>query len=508
MPEPLEIDETVLAEEPSHRDDENPPMLMDELNGNSPEEEMREATKVEEQPLLLDEPVEISEKVSLNECVPKDTLVHEPALDEPLKDIVPDDMPEKPSCYAVPNFEVTLIKELISGKDVIDQVDADVMEKDDGDILDKEESGNEEVDVIYVDTLNSDLSEKPNDVIPEDDGIGKDYPGGVVTEEETTVETVIVEKTHSEIAVTEITTTRYPTSPQNISDGPKVPRDTPEDPEASSTDDKDGYVIVPADLVKPEESEKPVVDSAEEFREDRHPLPKDDNTVPSLIITKEPKRQRSSDSDSQSSSSTSSTTDTDDERTESDIGKIVSTDTMPDAPNRPTETVFGIVDINYEQPRKEEIVIIENTDEIVFEIQEIPDNLKRKLEDSGHPEDIPTTGEGVPTTIEDVPTHDDARTVCEKPKKSTASLELDIPVEKTSNDPICEDEGLPRRTCETTVETLIIEKTSTQLSTTITQITATSEGTDETDSEVPVTIVPDDEPTCETLPKVEGMHTL
>ena len=487
-----EIDEIVLAEERLNEKDtpmeimeeiekslsKDQPGFSDEEDGELPQEEVEKAVETERSPTPDEE--EIDEEVSktLDERVPRDEVLPASAREEPLEAIVPDEVPEKSGGEDLSDFEIILIEHL--EKD-------DVSEKSDHDV-----------------------DEKSDDVIPKDDDVSDkgddgDFPGGVTTEEESTVETVIVEKTHSEVTVTEITT-RYPTSPQ---DTPSSPEEIPEEPEASPSDDDDDYVIIPIDLAKTDEIVKPSeVETVEGSPDDQpsydelpttndeKPTAREDKSIPQLIITKEPKRQLTSDSESDKESSESSTTDTDDERSDSDINKVVSTDTMAaETPNQLTETVFGIVDIKYEKAENEEILIVEKTTESFVEIREIPED------------DVPTS--------EDGPTHDDVPTLSEEtPKEETSPLEQDIavvPVDKesssSSDEEPSEGERGPSGTSETTVETLIIEKTSTQISTTITKITASDESQDsESDSEVPITVVPEDAPTTEALPKPQDQE--
>ena len=502
-----EIDEIVLAEERLNEKDtpveimeeiekslsKDQPGFSDEEDGELPqEEEVEKAVETERTPTPDEE--EIDEEVSktLDERVPRDEVLPESAREEPLEAIVPDEVPEKSGGEDLSDFEVILIEHL--EKDDVSDKDDDVSEKSDHDVDEKSDH---------------DVDEKSDDVIPKDDDVSDkgddgDFPGGVTTEEESTVETVIVEKTHSEVTVTEITT-RYPTSPQ---DTPSSPEEIPEEPEASPSDDDD-YVIIPIDLAKTDEIVKPSeVETVEGSPDDQpsydelpttndeKPTAREDKSIPQLIITKEPKRQLTSDSESDKESSESSTTDTDDERSDSDINKVVSTDTMAaETPNQLTETVFGIVDIKYEKAENEEILIVEKTTESFVEIREIPED------------DVPTS--------EDGPTHDDVPTLSEEtPKEETSPLEQDIavvPVDKesssSSDEEPSEGERGPSGTSETTVETLIIEKTSTQISTTITKITASDESQDsESDSEVPITVVPEDAPTTEALPKLQDQE--
>jgi hypothetical protein len=526
-----QVDKTVLAEEMLNQDDspteiteeieksllkKDKPCLSDEEDGNIPQEEIEKAIENEGTP--HEKPEKIAEDISkyVDEFVA--TVLPEPAREEPLEAIVPDEEPEKSGGEDFPDVEVFPIEHLSKDDDVSD---GDVS---DGDVR--------EYDVIDKD----DVSEKSDEVLPkdevsdkdDDDVISKqrDFPGGVITEEESTVETMTVEKTHSEVTVTEITTTRYPTSPQ---DTPPMTSEFPKDPKASSSDDEDDYVIIiPSDVAKPDEIVKPceveivegIPDNQPTYDEqpttnDEEPTTHEDKSIPLLIITEEPKRQPTSDSDT--SDSESSTTESDDERTDSDINKVVSTETMAEAPNQPTETIFGIVDISYEKPQSEEIVIVDTTVESFVEIREIPEIPRKTSSDDDSEKDvlIVVLPENVPTN-EDGPTHDDVPTVSDEiPKEDIALLELDIAVVPddeewtTSSDeePTSKDKRVPRGTSETTVETLIIEKTSTQMSTTITRFTPTSDESQdsENDAEVPVTIVPEDDPTSEALPKPQGI---
>lgn len=482
-----EIDETILAEEAVEKDDSptevmeeiekslqrNEPHLFDEEDGNLPQEEIEKASGKEGSCTPHEEPEELDEEIakSVDERVPKDNLLPEDARNEPFEDEVPDEGPEKSGDEDVPDFEVILIEHLSKDDDVSDESD--------------------------------DVSEKSDDIVPKDDDDVSDKGGEDIIskqkdsfEEESTVETVIVEKTHSEVTFTEITTKRFPSSPQ---DTPPATSEIPEEPKVSPEDDENDYVIIPIDAVKPDEIVKPCeVEPVEGIPDDEptyddhptttdeEPAAHDDTSIPHLIITKEPKRQvtSESDSDKEPSSSDSSSSESDDERTDSDITKAVSTEVMAETPNEPTETVFGIVDIKYEKPQKEEIVIVQDT---VVEIREIPEISKKGLSD------------------EEVPTHDDVPMLSDlTPKEDSKDKELDIGEESTSSsdeEPIREDERIPRGTSKTTVETLVIEKTSTQISTTITKIIASS---DESDSEIPITIVPEDNSTLEALPQTEG----
>ena len=494
-----EIDETVLAEEALEKDDSpteiiegiekslqrNEPHFFDEEDGNLPQEEIEKASDKEGRFPPHVEPEELDEEIakSVDERVPKDHLLPEAARDELFEDEVPDEEVQKSDDEDVPDFEVILIEHLNKDDDVSDKSDGDVSEKSD-DVSEKPH----------------DVSEKPDDIIPDDDdkededviNKQKDFP-----EEESTVETVIVEKTHSEVTVTEITTKRYSPSPQ---DTPPATSEISEEPKVSPKEDEDDYVIIPIDVAKPSEIVKPCeVEPVEGIPDDQptyddqptttdeETTAYDDTSIPHLIITKEPKRQVTSESDfdKESSSSESSTSESDDERTDSDVNKVVSTEAMAETPDQPTETVFGIVDIKYEKPKQEDIVIVEDT---VVEIREIPE--------------IP---EKAPLDEEDAPTHDDLPMIYDvTPKEDSKGMELDIGEESTSSSDeelASGDEHVPRGTSKTTVETLVIEKTSTQISTTITKIIASS---DESDSEIPITIVPEDNSTLEALPEPEG----
>ena len=525
MPEETpQIDEIVLAEERLDKDDSpteiaeeiekslNKDKLFssDEEDGNIPQEEIEKAIENERSPTPDEEPEEIAEEISksLDERVPKDTLLPEPVSEEPLETTVPDEVPEKSGGEDVPDFEVILIEQLKKDDDVSDKEDSDVSDKEDDDASEKSDD--------ICDKSDDDIIQREDDVTNK-----RDFPGGVTTEEESTVETVIVEKTHSEVTVTEITTARFPTSPQ---DTPPTTSETPKEPKTFPSDDEDDYVIIPIDVAMSDEIGKPSeAETVEGIPDDQpsyddQPTTHDDKSIPLLIVTKEPERQSDSDSDKESSESESSTTETDDERTDNEKTKVASTDAMVEAPNQPTETVLGIVDISYEKPQNEEITIAEKTVESV-EIREIPE-MSRKTSSDDDSQDmlIVMLPDNAPTN-EDGPTHDDVPTVSDEiPKEATLPLEQEIAVipvdeESTSSsdeEPTSEDKRESSEISETTVETLIIEKTSTRISTTITKITASSEESQdsESDSEVPVKIVPEDDPSCEALPKSEGILNL
>ena len=504
-----EIDEIVLAEERSNKDDspteiteeietsfgKDQPRFSDEEDGNLlQEEEVDKAIERERSPTPDEEPEEIDEEISktLDERVPKDEVLPVSAHKEPLEDTASDELPEKSGVDDALDFEVILIEHL-EKNDLSDKHD-DVDDKDDDDVSEKAED-----DVSKK--VEDDVSEKDEDDVIDregDDEIRKqgDYPEGVTPS-----------KTHSEVTMTEITTTRYSTLPQ---DTPSSPDEIPQEPEASPSDDENDYVIIPTDVAKSDETVKPSKVETVEESPDEQPTTHDDSSIPLLIVTKEPKRQLTSDSESdkESSDSDASTPDTDDERTDSDINKIVSTDTMTETANQPAETVFGIVDIKYEKTQKEESSV---------EIREFPE-ISEKISDDELEDDvlIVVLPEIVPTG-EDGPTHDDVPTMPdEKPKEETWPLELDIavvPIEESSSssdEEPSEDKQGPSGTSETTVETLIIEKTSTQISTTITKITASSDDShdSESDSEVPVVVVAEDAPTTEALPKLQGIVNL
>ena len=524
-----EIDEIVLAEERSNKDDspteiteeieksfgKDQPRFSDEEDGNLlQEEEVDKAIERERSPTPDEEPEEIDEEISktLDERVPKDEVLPGSANEEPLEDTASDELPEKSGVDDALNFEVILIEHL-EKNDLSDKHD-DVDDKDDDDVSEKAED-----DVSKK--VEDDVSEKDEDDVIDregDDVIRKqgDYPEGVTPEEESTVETVTVEKTHSEVTMTEITTTRYSTTPQ---DTPSSPDEIPQEPEASPSDDENDYVIIPTDVAKSDETVKPSKVETVEESPDEQPTTHD-KSIPLLIVTKEPKRQLTSDSESDKESSDSdvSTPDTDDERTDSDINKIVSTDTMTETANQPTETVFGIVDIKYEKTKKDDILVVEKTIESSVEVREIPE-ISEKISDDELEDDvlIVVPPENVPTG-EDGPTHDDVPTMPdEKPKEETWPLELDIavvPIEEesssSSDEEPSEDKQGPSGTSETTVETLIIEKTSTQISATITKINASSDEShdSESDSEVPVVVVAEDAPKTEALPKLQGIVNL
>ena len=504
--ETAEIEEIVLAEEALKQEDsptevveeiekslpKKEPQLPDEEDGNVPQEEIEKANNNEESFTPQEELDKVDEEIakSIDEC-----LLREAACDEPFEDEVPDEVPEKSGDDDVPGFEVILIEHLSKDDDVRDKSDDDVNEKSD-DASEKTDDNSEKSD---------DVGEKPDDIITKDDDdvsdkrnddvIGKeDFP------EESTVETVIVEKTHSEVTVTEITTTRYPSSPQGT---PPETGEAPGEPEVTPKGDEDDYVIIPIDLAKPDEIIKPSeVEPVEEIPDDQ-PIYDDHSTtndeepaahcvtsIPHLVITKEPEGELASESDSskESSSSESSTTESDDEKSDSDNTKVMSTEVMAENPNQSTETVFGIVDIKYEEPEKEEIFIAEDTVESFVEIREIPEISKNKLSDE-----------------EDAPTHDYSLILSDvRPKEDSKDTELDIGEKSTSSsdeEATSEDERLRRETSKTTVETLVIEKSSTQISTRITKII---ESSDESDSEIPVTIIPEDKPTLETFQEPEG----
>ena len=491
--ETAEIEEIVQAEEALKQEDspteiveeiekslpKKEPQLPDEEDGNLPQEEIEKANNNEESFTPQEELDKVDEEIakSIDE-----RLLHEAASDEPFENEVPDEVPEKSGDDDVSDFEIILNEHLSKDDDVSDKSDDDVSEKSD------------------------DVSEKPDDIIPKDDDdvsdkrdddvIGKeDFP-----EEESTVETVIVEKTHSEVTVTEITTTRYPSSPQGT---PPETGEAPGKPEVTPKGDEDDYVIIPIDLAKPDEIVKPSeVEPVEEISDDQ-PIYDDHSTtndeepathcvtsIPHLVITKEPEGELASESDSnkESSSSESSTTESDDEKSDSDNTKVMSTEVMAENPNQSTETVFGIVDIKYEEPEKEEIFIAEDTVESFVEIREIPEISKNKLSDE-----------------EDAPTHDYSQILSDvRPKEDSKDIELDIGEESTSSsdeEATSEDERLRRETLKKTVETLVIEKSSTQISTRITKII---ESSDESDSEIPVTIIPEDKPTLEAFQEPEG----
>ena len=511
------IDENVLAKETLKKDDddspaevieeiekelhEDKPEFLDEEDGKLPEEEIEKALdKEKESSTSEEEPDEIDENVSksLDERVPGEIILPEPAREETLESEVPDEVPEKSGRVDLEDFEVIVIERLS---------DKGASDKDDGSTTSDE--GSEKSD---------DVSEKPDDIIPKDDDdvcdkvddemSKRDFPGGVTTEEESTVETVIVEKSHSEVTVTEITTTtRYPSSPQ---DTPSKTSDIPEEPKESSSDNEDQYVIIPTNLEKPDEIIKPCeVETVEGIPNEQptlyndQPTTNDDKAIPYLVITEEPKVQQTSDSDSSSSDSESSTIESDDERTDSDKTKVVSTGIMAEEPNQPTETVFGIVDINYEKLQTEEVVIVEKTVESLVDIDEPITKIStdKELLIVVMPEEIPTH--------EEVPKQDDVPEAPEEvPKKEITLLEVDIDIvpddeESTSSSDEDEDQRVSTETSETTVETLIVEKTSTQISTTITKITTSgdSEDSESDDAEVPITIVPKDEPKLEGSPE-------
>lgn len=505
--ETAEIEEIVLAEEALKQEDspteivediekslpKKEPQLPDEEDGKLPQEEIEKANDNKESLTPQEEPDEVDEEIakSIDE-----RLLREAARDEPFEDELSDEVPEKSGDDDVPDFEVILIEHLSKDDDVSDKSDDDVCEKSDS-VSEKTDDVSEKSD---------DVGEKPDDIIPKDDDdvsdkrnddvIGKeDFP-----EEESTVETVIVEKTHSEVTVTEITTTRYPSSPQGT---PPETGEAPEEPEVTPKGDEHDYVIIPIDLAKPDEIVKPLeIEPVEEIADDQ-PIYDDHSTtndeepaahgvtsIPHLVITKEPEGELASESDSnkESSSSESSTTESDDEKSDSDNTKVVPTEVMAETPNQPTETVFGIVDIKYEKPEKEEIFIAEDTVESFVEIREIPEISKNKLSDE-----------------EDAPTHDYNLILSDvRPEEDSKDIELDIGEESTSSSdeqPTSEDERLRRETSKTTVETLVIEKSSTQIPTRITKII---ESSDESDSEIPVTIIPEDKPTLETFQEPEG----
>lgn len=477
---------TEITEEVETSLQQNKPNLSDQEGDELPQEEIEIPIKQESSPTPDEEPEELGENISKSsdERVPRDTQSLEIAFDEPLEATVPDGAPENPSAE---DFEMILLEQL-NDDEVSDENDDDI-DKDDN-VMDKvseEDYGSEKDD----DVVNRD----------DDDVMDEDFPG-VTTEEESTVKTVILEKTHSEVTVTEVTTTKYPPSKHTPAS------EIPETPKDASGDDENDYVIIPIDMaksddvIKPAEVEtvegipddQPICDEQPTMR-DEQPTTHDDSSIPLLIITKEPGRKPSSNSDSEqeSSDSDSSTSDADDERTDNDVGRGVEVEQAIEKPDQPTETVFGIVDISYEKTKDEDTTIESSVD-----VQEPENDVLIVV--------LPKNVQ----TYEDGPTPDDLT-----PKQDTTPLEEDIAVpidegSSTSSDDeqTDDDKHVSKGSFENTVETIVVEKTSTQLSTTITKITAPSDAFNAAE-DVPVTFVRDnepqsEEPESEVLPTSEG----
>ena len=194
-------------------------------------------------------------------------------------------------------------------------------------------------------------SEDDEQATSSDDDVTESRPnkyGGESVREENTVETIIVEKTHSEVSttVTEITTKRYPSDPTvspSEDDGVLIPMElvpgreiaAPGDDEPKPDDD---YFVIPVEMEKANE------DVGEQEGEESG------DEVDSY--ERQPKLKRGS--EDRSTDSESSLEDSEEkENLDNVLGECVSSEDRP-GNEGPIETVVGILDIKYEKPQSYE----------------------------------------------------------------------------------------------------------------------------------------------------------